>query len=263
VRFTKHAEEWSCLRPALAAAGKLALGHFGARGAHWFKGPGQVVTAADLEVDRLLCDTLTRAFPEDGWLSEERADDRARLQRRRVWMVDPIDGTRAFADGLPEFAISVALLRAGAPVLGVVFNPATGESFEAERGCGTWCGGARLRVSAHETLQGARLLSSRTEMRRPNWPALMPEATFTDLSSLAYKLALVAAGRFDGLISRRTCHDWDLAAPQLLIAEAGGWLTRADGGALVLNQPDPRHFGLAAAGSAGLHRALVERLTVG
>jgi myo-inositol-1(or 4)-monophosphatase len=263
VRSAQHAEEWSWLRRAVAAAGELALSHFGAGGAHWFKGPGQVVTAADLEVDRLLYDSLTGAFPEDGWLSEEQADDRARLRRQRVWMVDPIDGTRAFADGLAEFAISVALLRDGAPVVGVVFNQATGECFEAERGCGAWCGGVRLRVSTHDALQGARLLSSRTEMRRRIWPALMPEAAFTDLSSLAYKLALVAAGRFDGMVSRRICHDWDFAAAQLLIAEAGGRLTGPDGGALVLNQPDPRHSGLAAAGAADLHRALLERLAIG
>jgi myo-inositol-1(or 4)-monophosphatase len=177
-------------------------------------------------------------------------------------MVDPIDGTRAFAKGLPEFAISVALLRADAPVLGVVFNPATGECFEAERGCGAWCGGARLQVSGHDALPRARLLSSRTEMRRRNWPGLMPEATFTDLSSLAYKLALVATGRFDGLISRRTCHDWDVAAAQLLIAEAGGRLTVVDGSALVLNRPEPRHSGLVAAGADDLHRALLQRLAM-
>ena len=263
MRSTEHAAEWSCLRRAVAAAGELALSHFSARGPHWFKGPGQIVTAADLEVDRLLHENLTGAFPDDGWLSEERADDRARLHRERVWMVDPIDGTRAFANGLPEFAISVALLRDDAPVLGVVFNPATGECFEAERGGGAWCGGARLRVSTHDALEGARLLSSRTEMRRRNWPALMPEATFTDLSSLAYKLALIAAGRFDGLISRRTCHDWDVAAAQLLIAEAGGRLSAVDGGALVLNRPEPHHSGLVAAGADDLHGALLQRLAIG
>jgi myo-inositol-1(or 4)-monophosphatase len=263
VRPTAHAAEWRCLRAAVATAGTLALSHFGARGGHWFKGPGQVVTAADLEIDRLLHDSLIGAFPEDGWLSEERADDRARLQRERVWVVDPIDGTRGFAYGLPEFAISVALLRNDAPVLGMVFNPATGECFEAEHRYGAWGGDAPLRVSAHDALHGARLLSSRTEMRRRKWPALMPEATFTDLSSLAYKLALVAAGRFDGLISRRACQDWDLAAAQLLIAEAGGRLTAADGAALVLNRPDPRHSGLVAAGDDRLHRALLERLATG
>jgi myo-inositol-1(or 4)-monophosphatase len=260
VRGSEYEAEWRCLRAAIAAAGDLALHHFRAGGDHWFKGPGQVVTAADLEIDRLLHEKLIGAFPDDGWLSEERADDRARLHRRRVWMVDPIDGTRAFADGLPEFAISVALLVDGAPVLGLVANPATGECFEAERACGAWQGDVRLRASPQEVLQGAQLLSSRTEMRRRNWPELMPEAAFTDLSSLAYKLALVAAGRFDGLISLRASHDWDFAAAQLLIAEAGGLLTGADGTALVLNQPEPRHPGLAAAGTVALHRALLIRL---
>ena len=262
MRGSQYQAEWRCLREAVAAAGDLALRHFGAGGSHWFKGPGQVVTAADLEVDRLLHVALIRAFPDDGWLSEERTDDRIRLRRRRVWVVDPIDGTRAFTDGRPEFAISVALLVDSAPVLGVVANPATAEGFEAERACGAWQGGVRLHASTHDTLEGARLLSSRSEIRRRNWPELMPEAAFTDLSSLAYKLALVAAGRFDGLISRRVSHDWDLAAALLLITEAGGRLTGGDGTALSLNQPEPRHPGLVAAGTAALHRALLDRLRI-
>jgi myo-inositol-1(or 4)-monophosphatase len=260
VTGSEQQAEWRCLRSAMAAACELALSHFRTGGEHWFKGPGQVVTAADVEVDRLLYETLIGAFPGDAWLSEERADDGARLRRGRVWVVDPIDGTRAFASGLPEFAISVALLVDGIPVLGVVANPATGERFEAERSCGAWQGAARLRTSALGTLEGARLLSSRTEMRRRHWAALMPEAVFTDLSSLAYKLALVACGRFDGLISLRASHDWDIAAALLLIEEAGGLLTSADGADLALNQPEPRHPGLVAAGNRELHGALLMRL---
>jgi myo-inositol-1(or 4)-monophosphatase len=257
---SRRGTEWRCLRTAVGAASEVALRHFRAGSDHWFKAPGQVVTDADLEVDRLLHEMLIGTFPDDGWLSEERADDHARLRRRRVWVVDPIDGTRAFADGLPEFSISVALLIDDTPVLGVVCNPATGESFEAERGRGAWLRGARLHVSGQRTLAGARLLSSRTEMRRRRWPELIPEATFTDLSSLAYKLALVAAGRFDGLVSLRASHDWDLAAAQLLITEAGGRLSAAGGSALLLNRPIPRHEGLAAAATASLHEALIARL---
>jgi myo-inositol-1(or 4)-monophosphatase len=257
---SQHTAEWRCLRAAVAAASDLALRHFRDRSAPWFKGPGQVVTAADLEVDRLLHEALLGAFPDDGWLSEERPDDGTRLRRSRVWVVDPIDGTRAFADGLPEFSISVALLIDAAPALGVVCAPASGEWFEAERNRGAWLDGARLRVGAPPTLAGARLLSSRTEMRRRRWPELMPEASFTDVSSLAYKLALVAAGRFDGLVTLRASHDWDLAAAELLIAEAGGLLTAADGAAVVLNRPTPRHAGLVAAATAPLHAALIARL---
>jgi myo-inositol-1(or 4)-monophosphatase len=260
VRGSQHEAEWCCLRAAVTAASAVALRHFRGDGGHWYKSPGQVVTAADLEVDRLLHDRLLAADPADGWLSEERPDDPARLRRRRVWVVDPIDGTRAFADGLPEFAISVALLVDNVPVLGTVCNPATGEAFEAERGCGVWLDGVRLRTSMQAELAGARLLSSRTEMRRRRWRELIPEAAFTDLSSLAYKLALIAAGRFDGLMSLRPSHDWDLAAAQLLIAEAGGAMSEASGARMTLNRPLPRHAGLVAAGTQALHRALVLRL---
>jgi myo-inositol-1(or 4)-monophosphatase len=248
------------LRRAVAAAGALALEHFQAGAPSWQKAPGQLVTEADLAVDRLLHDALIGARPEDGWLSEERADDGSRHRRRRVWMVDPIDGTRAFAAGKAEFTVSVALVVEGAPLLGAVLNPATGEHFEAQRDGGAQLNGARIQISERRTLAEARLLSSRTEMERRNWPALMPEAQFTPMSSLAYKLALVAAGRFDGLISLRASHDWDLAAAALLISEAGGRLSGADGRPLALNQPEPRHAGLAAAGTTALHRALVARL---
>jgi myo-inositol-1(or 4)-monophosphatase len=262
VTASEHAAEWHCLRVAIGAASEIALRHFRGRSRHWYKGPGQVVTAADLEVDRLLHETLIGAFPDDGWLSEERPDDPARLRRRRVWVVDPIDGTRAFADGLPEFAISVALLVEDVPVLGVVCNPATAESFEAEQGRGAWLDCQPLQASGEREVARARLLSSRTEMRRRRWAELLPDVTFTDISSLAYKLALVAAGRFDGLVSLRASHDWDIAAAQLLIAEAGGRLSAADGAPVVLNRPIPRHAGLAAAGTEALHRALIARLNV-
>lgn len=248
------------LRRAVAAAGALALEHFRAGPEPWHKAPGQVVTEADLAVDRLLHDILIGARPDDGWLSEERADDGSRHRRRRVWMVDPIDGTRAFAAGQPEFTISIALLVDGTPLLAAVLNPASGEHFEAQREGGAQLNGTRLQISERRGLAGARLLSSRTEMERRDWPALMPEAQFTPMSSLAYKLALVAAGRFDGLISLRASHDWDLAAAALLISEAGGRLSGADGKPLALNQPTPRHAGLAAAGTTALHRALVARL---
>ena len=109
---------------AAVAAGDLALSHFGTGRKSWYKGPGQVVTEADLAVDALLHNMLRGARPDHGWLSEERVDDRSRMRCRRVWMVDPIDGTRAFAEGVPQFAISVALVEGGEPLLGVVLNPA-------------------------------------------------------------------------------------------------------------------------------------------
>lgn len=245
---------------AIAAAGELALEHFRAPARHWYKGPGQVLTEADLAVDRLLRDMLLGARPDDAWLSEETPDDRARLERRRVWVVDPIDGTRAFADRVPEFSISIALVVEGEPALGAVLNPATDELFEAQRGGGASLNGRPMAASGRTGLEGARLLSSRGEIKRRRWPKLMPEAEFAAIGSLAYKLALVAAGRFDGLVSLRASHDWDLAAAVLLIEEAGGAIGDYDGQPLRLNQPVPRHPGLAAAASEALRRRLVGRL---
>ncbi len=248
------------IRTAVIAAGRLAIEHFRARRGHWYKGPGQVVTETDFAVDRLLHERLCGARPDYGWLSEERPDDGSRLRRRRVWMVDPIDGTRAFAEGVPEFAISVALIEDGEPQIGVVFNPATGEYFEAMRGAGASVDGAPMRASDRTELAGARLLSSRTEIRRRNWRALFPEAEITTMGSLAYKLAVLAAGRSDGLVSLRRSHDWDLAAAVLLLTEAGGYITDAKAKPLALNRHDLRHAGLIAAGTPELHAALQARL---
>jgi myo-inositol-1(or 4)-monophosphatase len=148
----------------------------------------------------------------------------------------------------------------GEPMLGAVLNPATGELFEAERGAGASLNGAPIATSAATALSGARLLSSRGEIKRRRWSELMPEAEFVAIGSLAYKLALVAAGRFDGLVSLRASHDWDLSAAVLLIEEAGGAIGAADGAPLRLNQPVPRHAGLAVGATDALRRQLVERL---
>jgi myo-inositol-1(or 4)-monophosphatase len=254
------AADRALLERAVAVAGALALEHFRAPPHHWYKGPGQVLTETDLAVDRLLRGLLLNERPGYGWLSEETPDDGSRLERSRVWVVDPIDGTRAFADRVPEFSISAALLVDGTPMLGVVLNPATGERYQATRGEGARLGDRALRVSAQAEVAGARLLSSRTEMKRRRWPEVIPGAAFRTIGSLAYKLALVAAGRFDGLVSLRNSWDWDVAAAHLLLEEAGGRLTRADGSALLYNQAEPRHRGLVAA-PALLHGELVERLS--
>ncbi len=245
-------------RQAVAEAGALALRHFSQGTASWDKSPGQIVTEADLAIDELLYQKLRGARPDDGWLSEERPDDGSRHGATRLWLVDPIDGTRSFAAGAPEFAISVALLIEDEPVLGLVFNPASDECFEAVRDGGAWCNGRPLRVSERTEPAGASLLASSSELRRRHWPELIPSALFTTVGSLAYKLALIAAGRHDGLVSRRWVHDWDLAAAQLLIREAGGHLADASGRPLRLNSAEARHKGLVCAGT----KALFDRLLV-
>lgn len=241
-------------------AGAIALRHFQNDPKTWHKGPGQIVTEADLEVDRCLHDILIQSKSEDGWLSEERADDGSRHSRKRVWIVDPIDGTRSFADGVPEFTISVALVEEGEPVVASILNPATNEHFQAIAGAGATLNEQPLTPSEHSEIPDAKLLASSSEMKKRRWPEQMPAARFTTIGSLAYKLALVAAGRFDGLISLRAANDWDLAAAVLILREVGGFLGDGSGKRLSLNGPTLRHQGLVAAGNESLYTALVNRL---
>lgn len=254
------AADRALLSTAVDEAGAIALRHFRRDARQWYKGPGQIVTEADIEVDRRLHAILIGARPEDGWLSEERDDDGSRRSCRRVWMIDPIDGTRSFAEGVAEFTISIALLVDSEPVLASILNPVTSEHFQAMSGRGATLNGRPLSPSRHAAIAGASLLASKGEMKRRRWPDLLPEAEFTTIGSLAYKLALVAAGRFAGLISLRPSNDWDLAAAVLLMREAGGWLSDAKGRPLRLNEPSLRHAGLVAAGTESLYNQLLSRL---
>lgn len=227
--------------------------------ATWEKSPGQIVTEADLAVDRLLRERLLGAYPEDGWLSEETTDSPDRLTRSRVWIVDPIDGTRAYAKGRAEFTVSAALCLDGAPALGMVYNPATEELFEAVRGGGAWQGERRLAPSRQSEVTDARLVVSSGEATRTAWQRYFAEAERIAVGSLAYKLALVAAGRFDGYISLRNSFEWDIAAGWLILHEAGARLTDAHGAAMLFNAAEPTYRGVAAANPA-LHGALIARL---
>lgn len=254
--------DFHLLSQAMDAAGEVALRYFRNDAKHWYKAPGQIVTEADIEVDQCLRDRLISARPNDGWLSEECEDDGSRHKCRRVWMVDPIDGTRSFAEGKPEFTISVALVEDGNPILASIFNPANNEHFKAVSGQGAWLDGRSLKPSKHTDLAGATLLASMSEMRKRQWPHHMPSARFKTIGSLAYKLALVADGRFDGLISLRPSNDWDLAAALLIVREAGGWLADASGRLLALNGPTLRHEGLVAAGTEILYSRLLRQLEI-
>ncbi len=255
------AADHALLVAATRAAGARALADFGTDVEQWRKSPGQPVSSTDLAVNELLKARLMGARPDYAWLSEEDADERptARAGARRVWVVDPIDGTRAFLKGRREFAISVALVENGAPVAGAVFNPATDEMFEALAPGPARRNGAVITASAARELAGARLGVSRTEMRRADWPGTLPEMVAEPISSVAYKLALVAAGRFDATVTLWPKNEWDAAAGDLLVRAAGGRITDAAGAAIAYDRPDPRISTIVAAGAA-LHGPLLARL---
>ena len=223
------------------------------------KGPNNPVTTADLAADRLLHQRLMDAFPDDGWLSEETADAPARLDRRRVWVIDPIDGTKEFIQGLPEFTISVALVVAGQAVLGLVHNPITGELFHALRGGGAFVDGQRAHVSQRAQVNGAQVIASRSEFKRGAFDALQAPLEIVPTGSIAYKLALVAAGRADATWSQRPKHEWDICAGVLLVQEAGGRVTDLDGRFHRFNQPHPEVNGIVAT-NGHLHRGIMTLL---
>ncbi|MGI9500544.1 MAG: inositol monophosphatase family protein [Geminicoccaceae bacterium] len=263
-RFDDLAADRALLSTAIADAGEIARRYFRGEAKSWYKGPGQIVTEADIAIDRQLHDQLIGSRPGDGWLSEERDDDGSRGRKRRVWIVDPIDGTRSFAAGVAEFTISVALVIDGEPAVASVCNPITSEHFQAIAGNGARLNDQPLVPSPQATIAGASILASSGEMKKRRWPDIMPAAAFTTIGSLAYKLALIAAGRFAGLVSLRSCHDWDIAAAALLLEEAGAWLGNGSGHPIRLNQSTPRHAGLVAAGTEALYNDLVSRLeTIG
>lgn len=240
------------LRVAVLDAGVIAMAAFGRGGKSWEKSPGQVLTETDLAVDRALKESLGRALPSAAWLSEETSDDGQRHERARVWVVDPIDGTRSFAKGLPEFTISVALVESSRPVLACLLNPATGECFEARRAFGATLNDRPLRVREPETAPTARIVLSAGERKTRDFQAFFPDARVSSIGSLAYKIALVACGRFDAYFSWRRSHDWDIAAALLILEEAGGRATDRAGAPLELNRPSLLHQGLIAA-PPGLH----------
>jgi len=259
VSESELAEDHALLCAATRAGGAIAKDFFGGPLEVRDKTPGDPVSEADLAVDAEIKRQLTAARPDYGWLSEETADTPARLEARRVWVVDPIDGTKAFVAARPEFAVSVALVEDGRPIAGAVFNPITDEFVEAFKGGGTRCNGAALRVSGAAAMAGLKLGTSHNELRNKLWAHLFPEAEMVPVDAIAYKLALLPCGRFDGVIAKRAKSDWDIAAGDLLVSEAGGVMSDLDGNPLVYNRREIRHPNLIACGPA-IYPALMARL---
>jgi myo-inositol-1(or 4)-monophosphatase len=245
----------AALAAAVSEAGALALTTFRQPLRHWTKGHASPVSEADLAVDALLRRRLAAAAPDAGWLSEESEDEPARLAALRVWVVDPIDGTRAYLAGFTDWSISAALVADGRPVLAALFVPAEDALFLAAAGGGATLNGAPIAATTGTGLTGLRVAGPKRELDRLQAKGLAPQA-LPRIHSLALRLARVAQGTIDGAFAAGASHDWDLAAADLLVHEAGGVLTTAEGQALTYNQPDPVHGPLIAAGRARHARLL-------
>ena len=207
-----------------------------------------VLTTADLESDRILKDILLGEFGDYGWLSEETADDQSRLEADRTWIVDPMDGTREFVMHNPEFVVSVALVENGHPVLGVIYNPSTGELFEAVRGGGTKLNGQSVR-SNHHLDRKPVVEVSRSDIEKGRFAAFDGLIDLRPVGSIAYKMARLAAGEADATLSVTPKNEWDIAAGVILITEAGGRVTDLSGKPYLFNQADTLVNGVIAASS--------------
>jgi myo-inositol-1(or 4)-monophosphatase len=235
---------------AVRAAGPVATHHFEAGFEVREKAPGDPVTDADMAVDASLRDALCVPRPDYGWLSEESAEHATRQAAPRTWVVDPIDGTKGFIEGNHEWVISAALVEAGAPIAAAILNPVTGDFYDAVLGGGCRLNGEAAQCTTVATLAEATLGSSRNEQRRALWSDHVGDAAIKVVDAIAYKLALVAVGQIDGTVAMRPKSDWDIAAGHLLITEAGGTMSDADGNALIYNRDEIRHPNLMASGMA-------------
>ncbi len=244
---------------AAQAAGAVALGFTGPTARVWDK-PGQgPVTEADYAVNDVLHDILRGARPDYGWLSEETPDDGARLDCEHCFIVDPIDGTRSFIEGSGTWAHSIAIARNGEVTAAVIHLPARDRTFAAARGAGATLNGAPITVGHRSALTGASVMAPKPALDPIHWRGAPPEVTRVFRPSPAYRMALIAQGRFDAMLTLRPSWHWDIAAGALIASEAGGLATAADGAPLVFNTETPKSPGVLTANPA-LHRAIRDRL---
>ena len=246
---------------AARAAGTIIQDIYGTKYTVDYKsGDNSPVTIADREANQKIHSMLQEAFPDYGWLSEETVDSSARLTTRRVWVVDPMDGTKEFIQKIPEFAVSIGLIEDGQPILGVVYNPTLDQLFWAVRGQGAWHGEQQLHVPETHRLGDATILSSRSETKRGEWKDFTSLFHARPMGSIAYKLACIAKGEADASFTLVPKNEWDICGGTLLVEEAGGRVTNLRGKPVLFNQPTTLLQGLVAS-NGSLHTQLMDLIT--
>ena len=252
------AEDRDLITAAAEAAGRIAMPFFRASCESWEKaeeaGP---VSEADMAVNAYLEETLRGARPDYGWLSEESEDGSDRLSRARVFIVDPIDGTRAFLKGETGFAVAIAVVEHGAVTASTVHLPARGETYAAALGLGATLNGAAIAPSPRTQLAGATAVGAGASYKPEHWPGGVPEIKRSFRHALEWRLCLIADGSFDLMVTLRDAYEWDVAAGALIVTEAGARISDRDGAPLAFNSPCAKLPGVIAA-PAPLHAALTE-----
>lgn len=252
------AADLALIQGAVMAAGALALAERDAGLKVWSKSGGSPVTSADMAVDQLLKDALVSARPDYGWLSEETPDSPDRLSARRIFVVDPIDGTVAYMKGKPWWCIPVAVVEDGVPVAAVIHAPALNETFVATLGGGATLNGRPISASDTTDLDDASVLADARLIEGPHWLEPWPAMRFEKRNAIAYRMALIAAGAFDAAINLTPKWDWDICAGALIAGEAGAQVSDHHGRPWLFNQPDPRQNSLVCSAPA-LHPLIIRR----
>ena len=251
------ASDAALLTEAVREAGALALSLFRTELKNWIKGTSSPVSEADIAVNELIARRLRSATPDYGWLSEESADDEARVGKRLAWIVDPIDGTRAYLAGREDWCVSVALVEDAQPVIAAVFAPVSDEFFFAERGRGSRLNGAAIQATSGTGLDFSRMAGPKPLVERLNRSggeiSLHPR-----IGSLALRLCRVADGKLDAAFAGGQSRDWDLAAANLIVQEANGNMTALSGDTILYNRREVTHGMLVAAGR-DRHASIVEQ----
>jgi myo-inositol-1(or 4)-monophosphatase len=253
------ARDHALIAQAVREAGGVAMRYFGTSPRSWDKAGDEPVSEADIAINDFLIGKLRKARPDYGWLSEEGENDNERLASHRVFVVDPIDGTRAFLRNTRDFAICVGLVEEGLAVAGAVYNPARDEFFEAYAGHGSRKNGTPCHVGTTTSLQGCRMLAYENAFRHKIWSENWPQMSISNRNSVAYRMMLVACGEFDATFSLTGKNDWDLAAADIIAREAGACVTTARGEPYLYNGHHTRQAGLVCAPPV-LHRAIIERV---
>lgn len=253
-------EDLDLLIDAAREAGRIATGFAGRSARKWDKpGGAGPVTEADLAVNDMLQDQLRSARPDYGWLSEESDDNDDRLTRNRVFVIDPIDGTRSFVEGSRTWAHALAVVEDGLPIAAVIYLPMRDMLYSAAIGQGARLNGERIQPSAQTQARGAQVLAARPTTKAHHWAGPVPPFERAYRPSLAYRMALVAQGRFDAMLTLRPTWEWDIAAGDLLLREAGATTSDRLGAPLRFNSPEGQVNGVLAGGPA-LHAILVDAL---
>lgn len=254
------ANDLNLLTDAALAAGDIARKFFRENPEAWDKGDNQgPVTEADIAIDRMLHGELLKARPDYGWLSEETEDSTARLSRPRVFIVDPIDGTRAFIAGEKTFSHSLAIAEDGKIIAAVVHLPVKGLTYTASKDGGAFLNGKPIIASNKQDIASARVLITRLTLNPDLWPGGVPDLSPNFRPSLAYRMCLAADGSFDGMLTLRDTWEWDVAAGDLIAREAGATVTTRENLPARFNNPKPLLAGMIAAPKL-LHPQFIARL---